>query len=332
MEQIRIDELVDRVRFAANGSMLAEYVHLPTDVQLESPRPYFSPIRTLGGEVVTLFRPHDHVWHKGIAWSLPVVGDENFWGGPTFVSGRGYVQLANNGTQQHRTFAERADAPADADAAAPDRLVETLDWVTEARATVFEEHRTMGATILDAQTPGAASDAWLLGFQTRLRNVTDRPIPIGSPTTRGRENAGYGGLFWRGPRSFTGGTVLAPGVAGGDELRGTRAPWMGFSGRHDGSGGASTVVMIDDPGNVQHPPQWFARSEDFACLCPAPFFSEEHTVEPGDTLVLRYGVVVADGASDPDRAARLAAAASDALGRVLGAASTATSTQKETDA
>ena len=51
---------------------------------------------------------------------------------------------------------------------------------------------------------------------------------------------------------------------------------MGFSGRHDGSGGASTVVMVDDPGNVQHPPQWFARTEEFACLCPAPFFSEEH--------------------------------------------------------
>ena len=82
---------------------------------------------------------------------------------------------------------------------------------------------------------------------------------------------------------------------------------MGFgSGRHDGSGGASTVVMLDDPGNLQHPPQWFARTEEFACLCPAPFFSEEHTVEAGATMSLRYGVVIADGASDPDRATRLA--------------------------
>jgi hypothetical protein len=316
MPTIRVDERDDRVLLTANDTVLAEYVHRPTDVQLESPRPYFSPIRTLGGEVVSLFRPHDHVWHKGITWSLPVVGDENFWGGPTFVSGQGYVQLPNNGTQQHRSFTERADASADA--AAPARLVETLDWVTEAGETVFEEERTIAATILDAQTTGAASGAWLLGFETRMRNITDRPIPIGSPTTRGRENAGYGGLFWRGPRSFTGGAVLAPGVAGGDELRGIRAPWMGFSGRHDGSGGASTIVMVDDPGNVQHPPQWFARSEEFACLCPAPFFSEEHTVEPGATMVLRYGVVVADGASDPERAARLADTGRAALAQLLG--------------
>lgn len=322
MPTIRVDEYDDRVLLTANDTVLAEYVHRPADVQLESPRPYFSPIRTLGGEVVSLFRPHDHVWHKGIAWSLPVVGDENFWGGPTFVSGQGYVQLRNNGTQQHRSFTERADAAADA--AAPAHLVESLAWVTEAGETVFEEERTIAAMILDAETPAdaatasEASGAWFLGFETRMRNVTDRSIPIGSPTTRGRENAGYGGLFWRGPRSFTGGTVLAPGVAGGDELRGIRAPWMGFSGRHDGSGGASSIVMIDAPGNVQHPPQWFARSEEFACLCPAPFFSEEHVVEPGATMVLRYGVVVADGASDPERAARLAEAGRSALTELMG--------------
>lgn len=35
--------------------------------------------------------------------------------------------------------------------------------------------------------------------------------------------SGDWGLFWRGPRSFTGGRVPAAGIAGGDELRGTRA-------------------------------------------------------------------------------------------------------------
>ena len=193
------------------------------------------------------------------------------------------------------------------------RIVETLDWLTEAGEALFEEQRAIAAESLEPDAPGA----WLLAFETRMRNVTDRAIPIGSPTTRGRENAGYGGLFWRGPRSFTGGSVLAPGVAGGDELRGIRAPWMGFSGRHDGSGAASTIVMVDDAGNVQHPPQWFARSEEFACLCPAPFFSEEHAVEAGATMVLRYGVVIADGASDPDRAARLAVAGAARLGELL---------------
>lgn len=308
MPDLRIDRDDDRLQVRAGEVVLAEYVHRPAHPTFESPRPYVSPIRTLGGETVSLYRPHDHVWHKGIAWSLPVVGDENFWGGPTFVRGEGYVQLPNNGEQRHVGF-EAADAAAPASSTT--RIDERLEWVTQAGETIFDEQRTLAASVL-------ADDAWLLGFATRMRNVAGRPIPIGSPTTRGRENAGYGGLFWRGPRSFTGGSVLAPGVAGGDELRGIRSPWMGFTGRHDETDAASTVVMVDDPANLQHPPQWFARSQEFACLCPAPFFSEEHVVAPDETMSLRYGVVIADGAADPERAAQLAAAAQARLDDLLG--------------
>ena len=130
-----------------------------------------------------------------------------------------------------------------------------------------------------------------------MTNVSSADLTIGSPTTRGRENAGYGGLFWRGPRSFTGGTLLAPDFSGGEEIRGTRGPWMGFVGRHDETGGASTVVIVDGTDNPSNPPQWFARTEQFGCLNPAPFFSTEVPFAPGDTLRFRYAVVIADGAS-----------------------------------
>jgi hypothetical protein len=57
---------------------LFRYVYLPGDPQVESPRPYFHLVRTLRGHLVTIYRPHDHIWHKGIALSLPHVGEENF--------------------------------------------------------------------------------------------------------------------------------------------------------------------------------------------------------------------------------------------------------------
>jgi hypothetical protein len=318
-EGIRVDTADDRLRLVAGEAVLAEYVFRPDNPTLESPRPYLDAIRTRSGELMSLYRPHDHVWHKGITWSLPVVGDENFWGGPTFVRGEGYVQLPNNGEQRHLGF---ADADTDTGTARGSeshdpgreasiaRIAEDLDWVTEAGEHVFAERRELAAELVDDQT-------WVLVFTTRMRNVSDRPIPIGSPTTRGRENAGYGGLFWRGPRSFTGGTILAPGRAGGDELRGERAPWFGLTGRHDGTGASSTIVMVDDVANVQHPPQWFARTTEFACLCPAPFFSEEHVVDPGAELVERVAVVIADGEADPERAEALAAHGRDLLDRLV---------------
>jgi Family of unknown function (DUF6807) len=280
---------------------LFRYVYRPGDPQLESPRPYFHPVRTLAGDLVTLYRPHDHVWHKGIALSLPNVGTENFWGGPTFRQGR-YVTARNDGAMRHEAF----DLCAERDGAARDGAVclrERLSWVTESGQALAAEHRAIAATAWPADS------AWLLAFETTLVNVSGAEILIGSPTTEGRPNAGYGGLFWRGPRSFTGGTVVTPDGTGGDELMGTRGPWLAFTGRHDGHGGAATLVFRDAPANFSHPSQWFVRSTPYACLCPAPFFATAYPLAAGASLTLRYDIAIADGEPGPSGCAALAARA-----------------------
>ena len=274
---------------------LLRYVYRPPEAQLESPRPYFHPLRTLRGDVVSLYRPHDHVWHKGIAWSLPNVGPANFWGGTTYQRGHGYRQLPNNGRVRHDRFSP----------AGPAGLAEELTWITEDDQTWFTERREFGVRVL------AGAGAWVLTFTTAMRNVSGCSITIGSPTTEGRENAGYGGLFWRGPRSFTGGRVVTPEGEGGDEYMGWRGPWLAVTGQHDGHCRWSTVLMADSPGNFSYPGQWFVRSQPFACLCPAPFFAAEHTLASGNILELRYSVAIADG--------RLDSAACRSLARQLAA-------------
>lgn len=266
---------------------LLRYVYQPWDAQLEAPRPYFHPLRTLGGDVVSLYRPHDHVWHKGLAWSLPNVGPANFWGGPTYLRDHGgYAQLANDGSTRHASF-DRLELTRD-------RVYvdERLTWVTEPGETWFDEVRSWRVAVEHE------AGAWVLLFATRFVNVSTREIVMGSPTTQGRPNAGYGGLFWRGPRSFTGGWVHTPAGSGGDELMGVRAPWLAFTGGHDEHGRHSTVVMVDSANNRGHPTQWFVRSNPYACFCPAPFFDTELPMAPGDELALRYAVVIADGGPD----------------------------------
>jgi hypothetical protein len=271
-----------------DGSELFRYVHAPGESQLESPRPYFHPLRTLRGDLVSLYRPHDHVWHKGIAWSLPNVGPANFWGGPTYLRGQGYQQLPNNGRMRHEAFRR---ATADGETVAVD---EDLSWLTEQGERWFTERRRVAALAW----PDAG--AWTLAFATSMRNVSGGDLVIGSPTTEGRGNAGYGGLFWRGPRSFTGGRVLTPDGEGGDEYMGWRGPWLAFTGRHDEHGRASTLVFCDRSGApaggpAARPIQWFVRSEPFACVCPAPFFSEEYPLASGQAMSFRYDVVIATG-------------------------------------
>jgi Methane oxygenase PmoA len=280
---VRVQHTLDRsVTVAAGDVELFTYTYRPDTPVLESPKPYLHPVRTLAGDVVTLFRPHDHVWHKGIAWSLPNVGEHNFWGGPTYLRDREYVQLDNNGSAVHR---ELTALSANGDRA---DLAHRLDWISQAGQRVIEEQRAVSAVVLDDTT-------WALVFDTAMTNVSGARLVFGSPTTNGRPNAGYGGLFWRGPRSFTRGIVQSSLGAGGDDLRGTRTEWLGFRGQHDETGRWSTIVMVDDADNPRHPPLWFTRSEEFACLCPAPFFDEEMPLPHEETLRFRYAVVVAAG-------------------------------------
>jgi Methane oxygenase PmoA len=263
---------------AWDGAELFRYVYRPDDPAVESPRPYLHPVRTLAGEMVTDCRPDDHPWHKGISWALANVGTENFWGGPTYRRGDGYVQLDNNGTIRHDGFdAVRAHRDAVT-------LAERLTWVTAAGETLFTEQRRFTAAVAPDRS------AWALRFATAMRNVSGHPAGIGSPTTEGRENAGYGGLFWRGPAGFAGGRVL---VDHGTGFMGWRGPRLAFA-------TPAATLMFRDPGNPGSPCRWFVRSTPYACVCPAPFYADVVPVPAAGELTLRYQVVVADGELDID--------------------------------
>ncbi|GLZ34781.1 hypothetical protein Lesp02_69680 [Lentzea sp. NBRC 105346] len=227
-------------------------------------RPYFN-LFTRNGVEVTGVRPPDHPWHTGLSLAIAHVGAANFWGGPTFVRNQGYVQLPNNGTMRHDGFDHRT----------VEGFRERLTWLTEPGEHVASEIRTVETS--------TNADHWSLDFATEIRNTTTTPLIFGSPTTNGRPDAGYGGLLWRGPASFTGGRVL--GARMGEFSR-----WLAFVTPQ------ATLVFL-----APTPTCWFVRSEPFAAVCPAPFFHEEVALAANAVLRLRYRVVIADGAWDEHR-------------------------------
>jgi hypothetical protein len=293
--------------FSVGAQDIATYTYRPANDQYESPRPYFHPLTTLDGDEVTIYRPWDHVWHKGLSWALPNVGEHNFWGGVTYTREAGYSNLENNGAMNHEAFRSIEESEAGISAS------ESLLWTAqppgtgEEGAPLIRERRRFAVQLLPS------GKAWALLFETEMSNVSGAEISIGSPTTEGRDNAGYGGLFWRGPRAFTGGTFHSDAGTGTDELMGTRSPWIAFTGEHDGTCRKSTIMFIEDQGNRGASNQWFARSSPFACLGSAPFFSEVVPFKEGEPLKYRYAVVIADGESDSDTSTTLAAAAKTAL-------------------
>jgi hypothetical protein len=274
----------DAVELSFRGQTLFRYVYEPTTIPFEGRKPHFHPLRTLAGNLLTNFRPHDHPWHHGFAMTLTHVSGQNFWGGATYVHEKGYVDLPNVGQSKHRGW----DSMECVDGRVSMR--ERLEWITQAGQTWFQEQR--GIEVSEVRPE---QGYWVLDFSTRLKNVSGQELLIGSPTTSGRPMAGYGGLMWRGPRSWLHCKILGAEGMEGQDIMGKKSPWLAFSGANDETGNASTLLFMDQPGNPRYPNQWFLRNDPFAIASFAFMFDQKYPLADQAELAFKYRILVADG-------------------------------------
>lgn len=286
---------VDAARLSvhAAGIELLRYHYRPAIDPFECPAPYFHPLRTLSGGVVTVHRPYDHRWHKGLAMTASHLSGQNFWGGVSYVHGApngGYVVLPNVGRLEHHAFGEPGRAESDLG------FTESVDWITAEDETVLREERRVRIVDVDPD-----EGHWTLEFHTALHNVSDRTLEFGSPTVAGRELAGYTGFFWRGPRSFADGAILAGGGLEGPSVMGKTAPWLAYTGTFDDHDGQATLLFRAAPDTPGGDPNWFVRSTPFAAVNPSLAFFDALPLPAGETLARSYRLTVADGAWDRAR-------------------------------
>jgi hypothetical protein len=286
---IRDNHASTELAVTVDGVEIATYVYRPDTPREESPKPYLYPLRTLSGAPLGSFRPWDHRWHKGLQMTWSHLSGQNFWGGPSFepgAPGHGYVWRDNNGSQLHRAFdqldADRADAT----------VVERLEWVASTGQGWLAERRVLRFHSADIER-----GIWALDFSTELTNTHVETLEFGSPTTHGRPNAGYTGLFWRGPRAFTGAPIIAED-AEGDEVMGSTGAWAAIGGEHDEIDGGATVLAYAGISSADVPLKWFSRTDPFACLNPSPAFDAEIKLEPGAALELSHRFVFLDQVTD----------------------------------
>lgn len=274
----------DRIRLTYDGKPLFDYVYVSTVDPFEAPRPYFAPLYTLAGDDVTLFRPHDHPWHVGLSMTWTYINEQNLWGGNTYVHGEGYQPLDNVGATRHLEWHQLAGEGEKA------TLDHTLAWVTSFGETWLHERR-----VIIVDTHQASLGVWSLQLAMRFENVSGKRLQIDSPLTRGLPNIGYGGLFWRGPRSFHYGELFAANGERSETMVGKPNPWIAFCGQHDGSNHYSTLIFIDDPHNDRYPTRWWARNEQYAGVSSSFVYDEPFVFKPGQTLALSYRVWVCNG-------------------------------------
>ena len=186
MADISIDQTDNGLTISSAGSVIADYRIVSTVDAVNTPKPYFHPLRTLSGTVVTGFAPDDHPWHHGLQFAFPRVGDHNLWGGGTYFGpDRGYEVVDDQGSIRHLSWGE---VIVSGDSV---RFSHELEWVGHNGERLLTEDRDVTATI-DEET-----ESWVLQFDSTLTNATGAPIGLATPAQRGRPDGGYGGLFLR---------------------------------------------------------------------------------------------------------------------------------------
>ncbi|MGW0081631.1 DUF6807 domain-containing protein [Streptomyces sp. NPDC003393] len=270
------DSLVLRVA----GRPVARCVARPELPLRLSPRPCLHPVTTLSGTVVTELGPADHPHHLGVGVAVPDVEGHNFWGGRTFVRGRGPTELDNHGTQRHAGFPLRE----------PDGFAQELRWVAAGRE-LLRERRTVAALPL-------TDTAWALDFAFSLTNVTPGPLSLGSPATNGRPGAAYGGFFWRARKEDEPPQVFTPDRDGEEQAHGTRADWLALA-------GSGWTLVFAGATDATRRDAWFVRAAEYPGVGSSLARHERLPVPAGEAVVRRIVAVVADGRLGRDEASAL---------------------------
>ena len=250
-------------------------------------KPYFHPLATRAGDVVTWHRPADHTWHRAHWFAWKLINEVNYW-----------EEDESTGLSEGRT--EIVEVRVDRSHEPTAVIDMQLAYRQPDGAIVLSENRRITAHPPDEQ--GSYRLDWDHAFTAGDRQIVlDRTLP---EKHGGPGHGGYGGFSYRAAEAMMDDARLldAHGWTCREKIfaRGEPAQWMDLSGTvNHRTGAAAGVTLMDHPSNPRHPSPFFVvLNGQFGYTNPALLFDEPMTLEPGEKLHLRYRALVHEGFSD----------------------------------
>jgi hypothetical protein len=250
-----------------------------------SPRPYLHPVRSLAGTVATQSEPADHRHHLGLSIAFTDVNGTNFWGGSTYTPDSGPVLLDNHGVQRAHGWQST-----------PDAEFGGVSWFSQSGGQLAAEQRR----IEYLYHPEPAS--WSLSlFSVIVPAAGVQRLEVSSSAVKGRQGAGYGGIFWRFPEVAGQPLVLSSAGRGADAAHGSVSPWLSVSMVVNKA--PVTVLLAQEPDRLL---PWFIRAGGYLGAGPAVAWTQAAIAERSNPLKLALHAVVHDGpVSTPAQALEL---------------------------
>jgi hypothetical protein len=213
----------------------------------------------------------DHTWHRALWWAWKAINGVNFW------------EQNQTGTEPVKVTSEQSD-----DGAA--RIDLTIAYHQPDQPPVVTEHRVI--TVGKPDATGSYHIDWQASF-----------TPAGEADVVFNKNS-YGGMAIRLAAECCGDEAAGRSAweffdsEGHANSNGQRARWVAYGGTTP-DGQAAAVVMFDHPENPRHPSWWQTRSH-YPYLNPSFTCKEHYTLAAGESLTLRYRILVHQGPADKE--------------------------------
>jgi len=252
-----------------HGRMVWQHVH---DRKTGKP---FMRLAMLDGTELTRPWPYpknyaraDHVWHKALWWSWKYIDGINFWEGNQEGTDPVKVEVSHQ---------PNGAAHIEADIAY--HLPKQPPIVTERR-------------VIDVTTPNSEG-SYGIRWQGTFTPAGDKDVVF--------NHNSYGGFAIRMAAEFCSdkraGKTDWRFLKSKEPAKSQTARWMAYAGTAQ-NGKPVAIVIFSHPKNPRFPALWQTRNQ-YPYLNPSFTCKEDYTLRAGETLTLRYGVLVHCGPADP---------------------------------
>ncbi len=245
-------------------------------------KPYFHPLSTLNGCVLTELRPADHLWHRGIWFSWKFINGLNYWEeDPASGQSEGITELKRVTVKKNKIFEAEFQLK--------------LVYHPLNKPDVLEENR-----LVTLSSP-ADDGSYFIQWKSRFTAIADEVVLDRTPLPHepnGQSWGGYAGFSARLNNQFQ--EVAAINDKGTiEKMSGNQSRWMTFEMKKPNSD-LVAVTIFDHPENRNYPNKWYITVSPqipFYYFSPALLYDSKLVLKKGEILNLKYMLLVNSGKS-----------------------------------
>ena len=237
--------------------------------------PYFHPVATPNGRVLTWNRPPDHAWHHGLWFSWKYINGVNYW-----EHGR------EPGKPDGRTEWSDVQVETRDDDSATISMSLVYHPASDPQPVLREQRR------IEISAPDASGEYHM--DWTSTFTAGDRDVILDRTPPKEQSWGGYAGLSVRFAKELTDRKVMSsqgPVEFGAGNRHRSSNVAMDYSGQIDGQ--AVGLAFLDHPRNPRHPTPWYAiRSPVMSYINAALLNDEPLKLAATERMTLRYRLVI----------------------------------------